>query len=76
MATYCVICNSLIQFGSCTNKKCRNYKFTKDTPSTWKQEEYIRDLCRKLEINTAEYDFATMTLAEASRIIDELSKMA
>lgn len=77
MAEYCIWCNSLMAQGNCTNKKCRNHKYTGREPVTLAQEQYIRDLCRKLDIDADdEYDFKTLTKYEASIEIDELSKQA
>jgi hypothetical protein len=76
MTEYCIICNSIMVSGNCTNSKCRKHIRTGQEPITLAQEQYIRDLCRKLEIDVDdEYgDFKGMTKYEASVEIDELLK--
>lgn len=68
-------CGSLKVNGNCSNKKCV-YHVKNDEMATFKQIEFIRELCERLDKDVEEYNFQDMTKAEAADIIQELREQA
>lgn len=68
MIAFCNKCGSL-RTKYCTNKKCKDYKKQKLVPATYEQEQYIRDLQKK--VGDENY-YDKLTKDEATEIINEL----
>jgi len=66
---FCKLCHSLLIYGNCTNKKCKNYISRKQ--ATYEQINYIEGLLAKLNEDGG-YDYKIMNKIEASKIIKAL----
>jgi pyruvate/2-oxoglutarate dehydrogenase complex dihydrolipoamide dehydrogenase (E3) component len=59
--------------GACTNRGCIN-NLPVANAVTFKQMEYIQGMVSRLGKNIDDYDFKTMSMKDATKIIDILSK--